>query len=385
MEALGNLAGEVAHDFKNMLTVIFTSVACLREAQRNEDLLTAGKLSAGELTEYLDWMQEASERSNEMIQRLLSFARPSVGKQEIIDFSEMIKEAVALCKATFPAEITIEAYTKLGLTAPGDSGQVHQVLMNLLINARDAMPDGGSILITAEKIPFNTALGLDVPLTPGDHIAISVSDDGPGMDDATKARIFEPFFTTKPTGKGTGLGLATVYGIATRHGGHTMVESTPGEGTTMRVFFPCQLSADEDSEPEPSRTRDIPKLEIEDNIVLLALADEHKFEGIQSRLESVSASPVVVTRSGAEAVQYIQQHRGGVLLTLLDQSLPDLAGVDAVRAIKGADPEARVVILATSVEEHEAEELRKAGALGVLPRSASSDQLQEAIQRVEDS
>ena len=241
MEALGKLAGEVAHDFKNMLAVIFSTVDMLKIAQERKDLLTAGRLEDEGLARHLDRMQEASERANGLIQRLLNFSRPTTSDgQTRADICAVVREAVALFEETFPAEITIDQRLAPELLVTADSGQIHQAVMNLLVNARDAMPDGGAIMVTVEMIPLNTTLGIEVPFTPGDHVCIAVNDTGCGMDEGIRARAFEPFFTTKPAGKGSGLGLATVYAIAARHGGHAMIESKPGQGTTVKVFIPCQ-------------------------------------------------------------------------------------------------------------------------------------------------
>ncbi len=384
MEALGSLAGEVAHDFKNLLTVMYTTVGFLRVAHKEEELLTAGDLDDEGLTRHLDRMQEASERANDLCHRLLSFSRPGTGKHGPVDVASVVEEAVKLCQETFDEKLIIETKSSPGLTVPADASQVHQVVMNLLINARDAMPDGGTIRVAADRIPLLATLGMDVPFTPGEYVAISVADNGSGIDEATRARMFEPFFTTKPAGEGSGLGLATVYAIAARHGGHALVESAPGEGATLRVFFPTRVPG----KPEalgrmPAHTADLPAIKFPENAVLLCLDDGAAAKELKERLDEAGMEEVIVVRSGAEAIRLYEQHRRGILLILLDKDLVDMDAVDAVRALQRINPEADVLVLANSLEETEAAEIRLAGALGVIPRDASADQLKEMMLRID--
>jgi len=242
MQAMGALAGEVAHDFKNMLAVIFSTVDMMRLAQGSGELVATGRLSSTDLTRHLDRMQEASDRSRELIERLLTFASPSEGTNLPVDFGAVTQEAVALCQETFEDGVEIITDITPGLYLTGDAGQVHQAVMNLLINARDAMNGSGKIHVVVEKIRLDPSLGLDVPFSTGEFIVISVRDSGPGMSEEIRLKVFEPFFTTKAKGEGTGLGLATVYSIASRHGGHALAESAPGEGATIRIFFPCEVA-----------------------------------------------------------------------------------------------------------------------------------------------
>ena len=382
MEALGKMAGEVAHDFKNMLTVIFSTVDMLKKAQSREDLQPSGKLTDESLTRHLDRMVEASERSNELIQRLLNFAKPAEEKiQNIVDAGEVIREVVALCEETFPENLRIISEFGSDLEFPGDAGQIHQVVMNLLMNARDAMPDGGDIQLSVERLTLNTSLGLDVPFTPGDYVTISVGDTGPGMDEATRLRAFEPFFTTKPEGKGTGLGLATVYAIAARHNGHAIIEGDLGQGTTVRVFLPCKKKYEMDRTTQPSLTADLPVLNLDGKTVLLVEPDMARREALKPKLEAAGAAQVLIARSGLGAIKAFTQNRQTVRLVLLEKDLPDLDCDEAVRALRRQDAGARILVLAGKLEPEEPAELRKAGALGVIPRDAPVDQFKEALNR----
>ena len=389
MEALGKLAGEVAHDFKNLLTVMFSTVESLRLAQHRGHLTPSGAMGQEGLTRHLDRMMEASERSNDLIQRLLTFSRPGTGSHGPVDMSDVVSRAIALCQETFPPGISVTQDTPPEMIVRADSGQVHQAVMNLLINARDALDHGGKIHVSCTPIYLDTAGGLDVPFSPGEYVMVSVADDGPGMDDTTRARVFEPFFTTKKGGKGSGLGLATVYAIAIRHGGHALVESAPGEGTTLRVFFPTRPPLEENETPEvtaPPHTTLVPTVSIPvREAVLVALADEDAMAALRAKLESAGVEPVLPASTGAEAVNLYQRHRRHIKLALLDKDLPDLCGLDVVRIMRRMYPESMLTLLAAELDPLEAAQARKAGALGVLPRSASVAQIEEAIRRAEEA
>ena len=384
MEALGKLAGEVAHDFKNLLTVMFTTVAVLRKAQEQGDLSPSGALNQEGLTRHLDRMTEASERSNDLIQQLLTFSRPGTGSHGPVDVGEVVIKAVALCQETFPEGISLAHDVSAEIVAPADSGQVHQVVMNLLINARDALEQGGEIRASCQRISLDTAGGLDIPFSPGDYVVVTVADDGPGIDEITKARVFEPFFTTKKGGKGSGLGLATVYAIAARHGGHALVESQPGQGTTLRVFFPVGPPPVTNETAETTLTSLFPAVSIPVRTsVLLVLSDEGDVPVLISQLKAAGAHKVHVARTGAEAVNMYEAERHTIKLALVDKDLPDLSGLDVIRIMRRMYPEARLTLLAKELDPDVAALVRRAGAMGVLPRSTSVGQIDEALRRAD--
>ncbi len=382
MEALGKLAGEVAHDFKNMLTVIFSTVDILKKAHLREDLNPSGKLNDESLTRHLDRMANASERSNELIHRLLNFAKPADNEfQSIVDAGEVVREVVSLCKETFPDSIRIEVEVGGDLEIDGDPGQINQAVMNLLMNAGDAMPEGGEIQISVEKLALDTSLGLEVPFSPGDYVAITVEDTGFGMDEATRLRAFEPFFTTKPQGKGTGLGLATVYAIAARHNGHAIIEADEGKGATVKVYLPCRQRWEDDQTALPRVTADLPVLDLEGKVVLLVEPDMAQRKVLVARLEAAGAARILIERSGIGAIKTFTQNRQTIRLVFMDKELPDLDGDEVVRALCNQDAGARIIVLAGDLDPGEPVELREAGALGVIPRTASTEQLKEALDR----
>ncbi len=270
MDALGQLAGEVAHDFKNLLTVFSATVDMWRLRRSRGQLRTDGAFTDEKLDQSLDRMEEASSRASELIQRLLGYARPSSGEAEPVDVVQIVLEALRLCAETIPQEITVEQKLPDACRVPGDAGQLHQAVMNLLINARDAMPDGGTLQVTVEELEQSHVEGLDAPLSPRGFVCISVADTGVGMDSATRERIFDPFFTTKGEGKGTGLGLATVNSIAARHDGQVLVETQLGVGSTFHLLMPTWRPEHGNRTEVPLASGHIPSIAYKDTLVLSA-------------------------------------------------------------------------------------------------------------------
>ena len=253
MDALGQLAGEVAHDFKNLLTVFSATVDMWRLRRTRGQIRTEAPFSDKKLDHDINRMDEACSRANDLIQRLLAYARPSKGEVTPVDVSQITRDAIRLCSETFPEGTNINSEIKADHWVPADATQIHQAVMNLLVNARDAMPHGGTIQVTVDDLRQSRVEGFDSPFSPHGFVCLSVADNGQGMDQATKERIFDPFFTTKGAGKGTGLGLATVKAIAARHDGQVLVESAPGEGATFRMILPTFRAV-----PDPeTRTVDV--------------------------------------------------------------------------------------------------------------------------------
>ncbi|MBX3132771.1 MAG: PAS domain S-box protein [Gemmatimonadaceae bacterium] len=229
IEAIGRLAGGVAHDFNNLLTVI-SGTAEVALAQVPPD---------GELHEDLRTIKQASERGARLTRQLLAFSRQQVLEVKVLDLNQVVREVVTLITRVISEQVTIAVQPGNQLwKMMGDAGQLEQVLMNLSVNARDAMPEGGTLTISTENVVLDAEAARHVTVQPGEYVALYVSDTGHGMDAVTRDRIFEPFFTTKPAGKGTGLGLPTAYGIVRQIGGSIWVYSEPGRGTTFKLFFP---------------------------------------------------------------------------------------------------------------------------------------------------
>ena len=234
LESLAHLAGGVVHDFRNMLSVIVTNV----------DLLEHQVASGGDpaaIAAMLGDVREAARAGLDLTKRLLFFSRRNQSTDwATVDLTRLVDEATGLVARAFAsARIDVELAVAPGLAVRGNAEELRQCLLNLLLNARDAMPDGGRLRVAAAARTYARieAMREHLPYA-GEYVEITVRDEGPGMDEAIAARVFEPFFTTKPAGQGTGLGLATVYGVVRNHGGNVLVDSAPGRGTTFRVLVP---------------------------------------------------------------------------------------------------------------------------------------------------
>jgi two-component system cell cycle sensor histidine kinase/response regulator CckA len=245
MEAVGQLASGIAHDFNNLLTVIsgYTELALARVPESDP------------LHSHLREVRSAGERAATLTRQLLSFGRKNATQHRAVCLDAVVANMDRLLRRVIGEDVTLATVQgSLAANVLGDNGQFEQVLMNLAVNARDAMPNGGKLTIETAVEDLGTGdPRLRYGLKPGRHVRLSVTDSGTGMDAATQSRIFEPFFTTKPEGKGTGLGLATVYGIVRQSGGCIFVDSEPGKGTTFRVYFPCADGpAEAGASPEPA-------------------------------------------------------------------------------------------------------------------------------------
>ncbi|QDG52340.1 PAS domain S-box protein [Persicimonas caeni] len=321
MEALGQLAGGIAHDFNNVLTIVnsytYTSMA-------HDDL-------APELEHYLSKIKDAAERGARLTRQLLAFSPEQIGEPRVLDLNEVIREIKGLARSIIEEDIEFEVRLESDLPrVEVDPGQIEQVIMNLIVNARDAMPRGGRLNIRTHKAYLSPALrrsGYHPELSPGDYVLLIVEDTGVGMDEETRSHIFEPFFTTKPTGKGTGLGLATVYGIVQRYGGQICVESEPGEGSAFYIYFP--LAESEAATWVTERVAQTRRESSGGETILLVEDEEDVREPLKLALEGRGYS-VIEAKSGKNAIDVIDAYEGQIDLVLTDVIMPELSGVELV-------------------------------------------------------
>src|SRR5579859_2461433 len=228
MEAVGRLAGGVAHDFNNLLGIVTACSELLRSRVQ------------GEAVEYIDNIREAGKRGASLTRQLLAFSRRQPLQVQVLDLNDRLKDVSKLLKPLMGDDVEIVLSPRPGTAIiEADPGQLDQIVVNLAVNARDAMPRGGKLIIETGVFDFDESFAREHPaMKAGRYVMVAISDNGVGMDEATKNRVFEPFFTTKETGKGSGLGLATVYGIVNQAGGHIWVYSEVGHGTTFKIYFP---------------------------------------------------------------------------------------------------------------------------------------------------
>jgi two-component system cell cycle sensor histidine kinase/response regulator CckA len=337
MEAVGQLAGGVAHDFNNLLTTIIGYSSLLQMKMAADDPLRV----------YVDPILTSGERGAHLTQSLLAFSRKQILNQKPIDLNDTVKGARRLLARVIGEDVTLETeYAKEDLTVMADSVQIEQILMNLAINARDAMPQGGTLGIStgSREIGEEQAKRYNIQ-GPGRFACITVSDTGAGMDDKTKERIFEPFFTTKEVGKGTGLGLSIVYGIVKQHGGYVEVMSEPTRGTTFEIYLPLirhQLWVPEEEE------RGLPPGGTE--TVLLA-EDEPAVRQLSKQLLEDAGYHVIEAFDGEDAVRKFLDNRDGIDLLVLDVVMPKMNGKEVLNTVRGAGAGVRTLFVSGYSED----------------------------------
>jgi PAS domain S-box-containing protein len=331
MEAIGRLAGGVAHDFNNLLGII---TACTE--------LLGGRVK-GEDGEYIENIQEAAKRGASLTRQLLAFSRKQPVQPVVLDLNQRLKEVTKLLHPLMgdDVEIVLSPRTK-NAVIEADPGHLDQIVVNLAVNSRDAMPRGGKLIIETAVFDFDDAFAREhATMKPGRYVLLAISDNGGGMDEVTRSRIFEPFFTTKEMGKGTGLGLATVYGIVKQSGGDIWVYSEPGRGTTFKIYFPSaeqklELAQENKAEPLPARREGITILLAEDDKIMRRLTrkmlEEHGYK-------------VIETEDGQSALNAIKSDRSRIDLLLTDVVMKGMSGPELVLKLMDSHPEMKVVYM----------------------------------------
>jgi PAS domain S-box-containing protein len=331
MEAIGTLAGGVAHDFNNLLTVILGNTE-----------LAFNKIQATDpIGPRLVEIEKAANRAAVLTRQLLAFGRRQQMERRNINLNKVIAEIMKLLNRIIGADVEVNVRAASNLsTVFADPAQIEQIVMNLAVNARDAMPQGGLLKIETSNITLDEAYQRGYPnASPGKFVELKVSDTGSGMDEATKGRIFEPFFTTKEVGKGTGLGLSMVYGIVKQHDGHISVFSETGQGTTFRIILPVVENAVEKDEHEIQ-----PEVIGGTETILLA-EDEEGLRNLATDVLNHLGYTVLQAKDGEAAVQLYVEHREKIDLLLLDVMMPRLGGPEAYERIREIDPEIPLIFM----------------------------------------
>ena len=375
MDAIGQLAGGVAHDFNNLLTVI--NGCC--------ELLVAGREVGGEGRLLVQEISKAGERAANLTKQLLAFSRKTVLQPKVLCVNELIENLVRMLERLISVNIrfTTDLFPEIG-SVRVDPGQLEQVLINLVVNARDAMPAGGDLSIETREIFLDEEHTRNKPkLRPGSYVRVSVRDTGKGMDKATLDRLFEPFFTTKPVGKGTGLGLAMAYGILEASGGHIEVRSKPDEGPTFRLYFPvCENLA---------RVPDSPSKILNNNNgteTILVVEDEDGVRSLTAQSLRARGYRVLHAPNGAEAMRVSANHPGAIDLMLSDVVMPGMSGSDLRARMLEEHPSMRVIFMSgytndavvlNGVVEQECDFLQKPFSLSIL-----SEKVREVLDRNQD-
>jgi signal transduction histidine kinase/ActR/RegA family two-component response regulator len=340
LEALGTLAGGVAHDFNNLLSVI------IGFAEISTRAAPAGP-GDSTLREDLAQISEAANRATGLVRQLLAFSRKQVMQPQIVDLNHVVTRMEMMLNRVIGEDVVLTTKLEPRLARiKADPGQLEQVIMNLVVNARDAMPTGGTILIETRNVQLDARYERrPEAIAAGPAVMLAVSDTGVGMNEATRRRIFEPFFTTKPPGKGTGLGLSTVYGIVRQSEGSITVYSQPGEGCTFRCYFPPTAV---DTKPEQSVAAD--DASGGDETVLVA-EDEGQMRTLLRRCLASRGYRVLEASHGAEALQIAAAHRGPIHLLVTDVVMPHMSGKDLAQRLQTERPDLRVLFISGYSDE----------------------------------
>jgi nitrogen-specific signal transduction histidine kinase/CheY-like chemotaxis protein len=368
MEAIGTLAGGIAHDFNNLLMGI----------QGRASLMMMDKDSSHPDFEHLQGIEEYVTSAADLTKQLLGFARG--GKYEVkpTDINEMIKKSSRMFGRT-KKEIKIHRkYQKDVWTVEADQGQIEQVLMNLYVNAWQAMPGGGDLYVQTENVTLDEDYVKPFEIEPGGYVKISVTDTGVGMDEDAQQRIFEPFFTTKEMGRGAGLGLASAYGIIKNHSGFINVYSEKGEGATFNIYLPA-------SEAEVGGQ----KSEISEDVrhgdqTVLLVDDEEMIIDVGGQLLEKMGYKVLIAKSGKEATEIYEKNKDKIDMVILDMIMPDMSGGDTFDRLKEINPEIKVLLSSGYSINGQATEILERGCDGFIQKPFNMKQLSRKIKEILD-
>jgi signal transduction histidine kinase/CheY-like chemotaxis protein len=344
MEAIGRLAGGVAHDFNNLLTIIKGHGDLMLDRLQPNDVLHRNASQ----------IEKAADRAASLTRQLLAFSRMQVLEPKIVDLNALVSEMYTLLKRLVREDInfTFQAGETLG-KVKADPGQLEQVIMNLTVNACDAMPNGGKLIVETKNVTVDEAFAKTrPPLQPGDYVRLIVEDNGQGMDAATCARIFEPFFTTKELGKGTGLGLATVYGVVKQSGGCIWVDSELGEGTRFEVYLPVVHEV----ESRTVRSSAVSSPGQRSELVLI-VEDEDAVRELAAEFMKSAGYKVLTARDGHEAVGIAVSRNGGepIRVLLTDIVMPNMRGPELAKCLKAQNPELKIIYMSGYLEFNKAD------------------------------
>ena len=332
MEAIGRLAGGVAHDFNNLLTVILGYNEMLRDQVTQDP----------EALDYASEVLHAAQRASALTNQLLAFSRRQVAVLRVLDLNEVVQHIEKMLRRIIGEDIELEIRLAPGLRpVKADPAHLDQVIMNLAVNSRDAMPGGGKLTIETANVELSEDYaGRHLDVQPGSYVLLAVTDTGSGMDEVTKSRLFEPFFTTKEKGKGTGLGLSIVYGIVKQNGGEILVYSELGRGTVFKIYLPV---AQAPIEGLPAEVAEVEWKNATETI--LVVEDEDQVRSLTQTILSRRGYRILEAASGKEALRILREHKEPIHLLLTDIVMPEMSGVELAREVERTRPGMRVLYM----------------------------------------
>jgi PAS domain S-box-containing protein len=371
IQSIGTLAGGIAHDFNNILGIILAYSSLLDKSK-----LTPDKFSVSIIA-----INQAVQRGAALVRQILTFARKTDILFEPTDISELIHELLSMLGQTFPKTITFSESIEKSLPfILADRTQIHQALLNLCINSRDAMPQGGSISISAGKQTREQIHQKFPDAREKEYVCLTVTDTGKGMDEATRQRVYDPFFTTKEKGKGTGLGLSVVYGIVQAHHGFIDVKSDMGRGATFRLFFPVPVINEQTAVLQQS----VESYEIGGTETIMFVEDEELLLQMVSFLLESKGYKVLCARDGLEAVNIFLSHKQEIALVITDMGLPVMTGTDEFKKLREIDPDVKVIFASGFFEPDIKSELQKDGGNGFIQKPYDPNDILRMIRQVLD-
>jgi PAS domain S-box-containing protein len=370
MEATGTLAGGIAHDFNNLLTVVMGF----------SELMLVEKRQDGSDREDIQKIFHAARNGADLVQRLLTFSRKSEPKPVPMNLNKQIVQVEKLLRRTIPRMIDIQLELSADLPEiNADPSQVEQVLMNLAVNARDAMTDKGKLTVRTDIVTLDEEYcRLHVEANPGEYVLLEVSDTGHGMDKATVEHIFEPFFTTKEVGRGTGLGLAMVHGIVKQHNGHITVYSEVGKGTTFRVYLPAIPAY---AEPDVEDSGMMPAFGTE---TVLLVDDEEFVRELGARILTKHGYTILQAVNGREALDLFKKQRSQISLVILDLIMPNMGGKECLKELLKIDPQVNVLVASGYSADASVKETIQMGAKGFAAKPFRVNELLRDVRKVLD-
>jgi PAS domain S-box-containing protein len=369
MESIGTLAGGIAHDLNNVLAPIMLAVEVLREM-----------ITDPEAGEFLTTLSKSAQHGAALVKQVLSFARGVEGERVVVNPKHLVDDLLKVLRDTFPRSVAVRFTHARDLwTVTGDATQIHQVFLNLCVNARDAMPNGGRLSIHMENIVLDdTYSGMNIDSRPGAYVVVSVEDTGTGIPLDIQGRVFEPFFTTKETGKGTGLGLSTTIAIVKSHNGFIHLYSEPGNGTKFKVYLPANTSDRAADEVAIAQSR-LPRGTGE---LVLIVDDEESIRSIaQGTLERFGYR-VLLARNGAEAVAAYVQHQGDIAVVLTDMAMPVMDGPATIVALKAINPAVKIIGSSGLASDGDVAKAVGAGVLYFVPKPYTAETILKTLQKI---
>ncbi|MCP5104213.1 MAG: response regulator, partial [bacterium] len=370
MEAVGTMAGGIAHDFNNLLMGI----------QGNASLILSEQYSAQLHREELESIEKLVRSGANLTRQLLGFA--GRGKYEVLptDLNQVIKKSLAMFARTKKELIIHEKYQTGIWAVEVDRGQIEQVLLNLYLNAWQAMPHGGEISLHTENVSLQKNDVKPYDREPGNYVTFSITDTGIGMDEATRQRIFEPFFTTREMGRGTGLGLASVYGIISNHGGFIKVDSEEGCGTTFEIYLPAS-----GKEIVPEKEFKLPGGYLGGTETVLLVDDEEMMVEVGGKLLEKLGYDTLIARCGPEALDIFQKRKGGIALVILDLVMPGMGGGETFEKLKKINPAIKILLSSGYSLDGEASVILERGCDGFIQKPFDLKEFSQKIRSILDS